>query len=84
MVSLDLDLEHVAGSGVPGTKSHSSLVSKKCPGQELCGPENGQTVGHEFYTCSYRIRQAGMDWNCKITAVEVGGRGTQNAITFNI
>ena len=62
-------------SGVPGTKSRSFLVCEKCPDQELCGPEDGYSVGQESYIYCYRIRQAGMDWNCKNAAVEVGERG---------
>ena len=60
------------GSGVPGTKSRNSLVSENCPGQDLCGPEDGYAVGQESYICTYRIRPAGMHWNLKIPAVEVG------------
>ena len=63
------DLEPVDGSGVPGTMSRSSLVSENCPEQERYGPEDGYSAGQEFYACSYRIRRAGMDWNCKIAAV---------------
>ena len=65
------------GLGEPWTKSRSFLVCEKCPDQELCGPEDGYSVGQESYICSNRIRQAGMDWNCKITAVEVNGGGGQ-------
>ena len=79
-----LDLERVDGSGVLGTKSPSSLVSEKSPGQELNEPEDECSVGQESYICSYRIREAGMEWNCKTAAMEVEERGgTQNAITFN-
>ena len=60
--------EHVDGSGLPETKSRSSLVSKKCSEQEWCGPDGGFS--------------AEMDWNRITAAVEAeGGRGTQNAIT---
>ena len=62
------------GSGVPGTMSRSSLVRENCPEQERYGPEDGYSAGQESYACSYR-RQAGMDRNCKISAVEVGEGG---------
>ena len=61
------------GSGVLRTKFSSSLVSENCPGQDMFGPEDGYAVGQESYLCTYRIRQAGMYWNWKIAAVEVGG-----------
>ena len=42
-------LEHVDGSGVPGTKSCSSLITENCPGQDLCWPEDGYVLGQESY-----------------------------------
>ena len=42
---MNLDLEHVDGSGVPGIMSSSSLVRENCPEQEQCGPEDGYSVG---------------------------------------
>ena len=77
------EFEHVDGSGVPGAMSLSSLVSEKCPGQEQCGPDVGYATGkHPSYTLQ-KIRQARMNCNWKIAAMEVRV-GTQNAITFYI
>ena len=81
---MNLDLEHVDGSGVPGIMSSSSLVRENCPEQEQCGSDDGYSIGQEFYICSQDLS----GWNslelqncCRGS----GGRGgTQNAMTFNI
>ena len=45
LTSLDFDSKHIDGLVVPATRSRSSLVSGKFPGQERCGPDGGITVG---------------------------------------
>ena len=69
---------------VPGTRSRSFLLRENCPGQERQGPEDGYSVDKNP-TYAHKIRQAGINRNCKIAALEVGeGRGAQNGITFNL
>ena len=70
------------GSGILGTMSRSSLVREKCPEQERCGPEDGYTAGQKSFIYSNRIRQAGMDGNCKITVVGMGGEGGGHGMQY--
>ena len=43
------------GSGVPGTKSRNSFVSKKCPGQERGGPDGEIAFGMDLHLLAKKL-----------------------------
>ena len=61
------------GSGVPGTKSLSSLVSENCPGQERCGSDGGYAVSKDLSYTLQEICQARYEFNSKFATVEARG-----------